>query len=152
ADGPNAGRRGRRSHFGSAHSRARCSARNRERSDAGADCDKRDSDHGCGRGKIVIAKSFLFLVGAATIAFAADSRLVSLRIEPESRVLQNAGSHQQLLAIATYADGGTRDLTAVAKWSLSDPSLASLDQNGVLSSRADGKVAAVAVVDGTRAE
>ncbi len=78
---------------------------------------------------------------------------VSLRIEPESRVLQNAGSHQQLLAVGTYADGSTRDLTAVAKWALSDPSLVLLDQNdGVpLSSRADGKVAAIAVVDGTRA-
>jgi hypothetical protein len=99
----------------------------------------------------VTARWIFGFTAYATMAAAADPHLVSLSVEPGRRTLENAGSHQQLLAIGKYEDGSTRDLTGQAQWTVSDPSLASIDREGMLKAVADGKVAAIAIVDGQRA-
>jgi hypothetical protein len=89
----------------------------------------------------VTARWIFGFAAYATMAAAADPHLVSLSVEPGRRTLENAGSHQQLLAIGKYEDGSTRDLTGQAQWTVSDPSLASVDREGMLKAVADGKVA-----------
>jgi len=42
-----------------------------------------------------------------------------------------AGSTQQFRATGTYTDGSTADLTAGVTWSSSDPSVATVDANGL---------------------
>jgi hypothetical protein len=66
--------------------------------------------------------------------------------------MENAGSHQQLLAIGKYQDGSTRDLTGEAQWTVSNPALASVDREGMLKAISDGKVTATAAIEGQRAQ
>jgi hypothetical protein len=63
----------------------------------------------------------LCLTGAA---WAAGPNLVSIQTVPADVILNYRGATQQFLAIATYADGTERDVTAEAEWRVSDPTLA----------------------------
>ena len=72
----------------------------------------------------------------ASAAFGSD--LVGLRVEPASRSLHGSGASQQFLAIGRYADGTERDLTENARWQVSDPSLAELSKDALLSVRKEG--------------
>jgi hypothetical protein len=57
---------------------------------------------------------------------------VNLRIEPNGRELHGVDAMQQFLAIATYADGAERDVTATVRWSANSPQgLFQAKQNGV---------------------
>ena len=85
----------------------------------------------------------LFLFSSA--AFGAG--LVGLRVEPTSRVLYGSGASQQFLVIGTYADGSERDVTENAKWQLSDPSLAELRNEAILSVRKEGSLILTANVE-----
>ena len=61
-------------------------------------------------------RSWYLLALLSSVAAGAQLHTVGLRIEPGRRVLQNAGSHQQLLALGAYEDGNESDLTDQAKW------------------------------------
>ena len=43
------------------------------------------------------------------------------RIEPAARELHGVDAMQQFLAIATFADGAERDVTATVRWGTSSP-------------------------------
>ncbi len=88
----------------------------------------------------------------AALAVGSDPNLVSLRMEPDRRTLQNAGAHQQLLALGHYDDGSERDLTEGARWTVSDKAVADVDTAGLLKSIGDGQVTVTAVVLGRQAE
>lgn len=65
---------------------------------------------------------------------------VSLRVEPATRALHGAGAMQQFLAIATYADGSTGDVTESVQWKVAQTGLAEAAGAGLLKARADGTV------------
>jgi hypothetical protein len=88
----------------------------------------------------------------AALAAGADPKLVSLRVEPSRRTLQNAGAHQQLLALGHYDDGSERDLTEGARWTVSDKAVAEVDTAGLLKALGDGQVTVSAVALGRQAQ
>ena len=53
--------------------------------------------------------------------------------------LQGKGAAQQLLVIGTYADGLERDLTESSRFSIADPALAEIDDQGRVWARSDGR-------------
>ena len=65
----------------------------------------------------------------------------SVRVYPASVNLTNARDRQSLLVQAVYAEGVTRDVTDLAEFTLSDPTLARFDKN-VLHGQADGTTTA----------
>jgi len=56
--------------------------------------------------------------------------LVSLAVDPVLASVP-AGATQQFHATGTYTDGSTADLTSSVIWSSSDPSVATVDANGL---------------------
>ena len=64
--------------------------------------------------------------------------VISLRTLPSQATLQGARATQQFLAIAKYADGTERDVTAEAEWRLSDPTLAKFISPARVAPTADG--------------
>lgn len=97
------------------------------------------------------ARCLLWFVAMAVLSGATGPRLTSLRVEPGRRMLQNAASHQQLLAVGKYSDGSERDLTDRTKWSISNVSLAKVDAGGRLDAIGDGEVIVTAEVEGQSA-
>ena len=65
----------------------------------------------------------------------------SIRVYPASVNLTNARDRQSLLVQAVYAEGVTQDVTDLAEFTLSDPTLARFDKN-VLHGQADGTTTA----------
>jgi len=94
---------------------------------------------------------YIVVVCIASVAFGADTGLVSLRIEPQERTLHGAGASQQLLLVGGYADGTEKDLTETARWELSEPALAEIKE-GLLSARKDGVLNIVARSGGKTAQ
>jgi Rad3-related DNA helicase len=79
------------------------------------------------------------LVGlTATAAQAADAPLASLSVSPASVKLTTKRDRQSVIVQATFANGLTRDVTAEAKFSLSDAKSVVLTGN-TLTPKADGK-------------
>ena len=83
---------------------------------------------------------------------AAQLHIVSLRVEPGKRLLQNAGSHQQLLVLGKYEDGSESDLTAQAHWVTSQPGIVEIAADGLLKAVSDGQVTVTAEAEGRRAQ
>ncbi|HZT28332.1 MAG TPA: DUF1553 domain-containing protein [Bryobacteraceae bacterium] len=92
------------------------------------------------------------LLAAAMTLYAADARLVSLRVAPEKRTLEGAGSHQRLIALGRFDDASERDLTDQARWTVSDERVARAGADGVLRAAGDGQVTVTAAVEGLRAQ
>ena len=57
--------------------------------------------------------------------------LVNVTIAPESRLL-HPESQQQLIVTAHYSDGSTRDVTAVSHYQSNESAIASVDENGLV--------------------
>jgi hypothetical protein len=85
------------------------------------------------------------IVNLAAAAWAAPE-LVSLKTVPSEVTLQYAGAAQQFVAIATYADGTERDVTAAAEWRLSNPAVAQLIGPARLAAVSDGSLSITAVL------
>ncbi len=60
-----------------------------------------------------------------------DPALVSLSISPQENLAQR-GETRQLRVEATYSDGNTRDVTAWTKFTSTDESVATVDENGLV--------------------
>ncbi len=88
--------------------------------------------------------ALLLVAGAA----GAESKLVSLQTVPAKASLSYAGSGQQFLAIATYADGTERDVTGEVGWRVSNPALARVAGAGRLTALADGSLTVTAALPG----
>ena len=67
--------------------------------------------------------------------------LTAISISPSGNTIQ-AGSTQQFSATGTfqYYDGATGDITARTEWTSSDPQVASIDSNGLVTGNAYGTV------------
>ena len=97
-------------------------------------------------------RHWCLLTMLASLATGAQLHTVSLRIEPGRRILQNAGSHQQLLAVGKYGDGNESDLTDQAKWTVSNAAVVNIGTGGLLTAVSDGQVMVTAEADGHRAQ
>ena len=88
--------------------------------------------------------AMLLFAGAA----GAESKLVSLQTVPAKVDLSYAGSGQQFLAIAIYADDTERDVTGEVGWRVSNPALARVMGAGRLTAIADGSLTVTAALPG----
>ena len=69
---------------------------------------------------------------------------VKLEILPGARVLNAPAKTQQTVAIVTYADGSTRDVTPVCYYNPSNPEIADVDADGHVTFKSRGEVAVIA--------
>jgi len=90
----------------------------------------------------------LLLASALTGHAWADTapKLLSLRVLPEQRTLHGKKASQQFLVLGQYADKRERDLTAQAKFTLSNAAAARADEAGRVFATGDGETALVATV------
>lgn len=92
-------------------------------------------------------------MGAFTVrAFDGDSFFVdvevdSLAIDPVALTMF-IGGEEQLAAIETMTDASTVDVTATATWTTSDPEVATVDSDGLVTVVAVGSVVISAKADG----
>jgi hypothetical protein len=68
----------------------------------------------------------------------ADPDLIELEVFPKSVTLETAADFHRVIGIVRMKDASTHDVTRQAKWSLADPTVASLDGSTLSPSR-DGK-------------
>ena len=73
--------------------------------------------------------------------------LESVRLEPRNPTLWGARARQRFVVIGTYRNGLERDLTAQARFSIGEPSLASVDASGRVTALAQGNTAVRAEVN-----
>src|SRR5712692_6997857 len=92
--------------------------------------------------------ALLLISGGATAA----PQIVSLEIFPAEVTLRGSRATQQFVAIATYADGSERDVTADAEWSISRPALVKLVGAARLAGVANGHLTFRAAVSGARSQ
>jgi hypothetical protein len=57
------------------------------------------------------------------------------------RVLRGAGARQQIGVTASFTDGTSRDVSAIASFESSHPSVATVDENGLVTARGRGQAA-----------
>lgn len=76
--------------------------------------------------------------GAISDADKAPS-VAKLEIFPPAAVLEGDGTAQQFVAVATYADGTTRDVTDLAFFSSNNDSCAPVDENGLVKAVSRGE-------------
>ena len=68
--------------------------------------------------------------------------LAKVEVYPESgRILREPSRAQQLLVLAHYADGSTRDVTRIASYSSSEDSVATVDPDGLVEGKDRGEIA-----------
>ncbi|MDG2384750.1 MAG: DUF1549 and DUF1553 domain-containing protein [Pirellulaceae bacterium] len=70
---------------------------------------------------------------------------VAVQVEPKSRVLpiHDDGGRQQMQVIASFSDGSSRDVTRIASYTLSDPSVGDVTPTGVVLANQRGQTAVV---------
>src|SRR5262249_6592510 len=72
-------------------------------------------------------------------ATASSPKLSALEVFPTQRVLETNGGGQQLEVTAVFADGSRRDVTRLARFSLSDPEAAAVSADGLVTRRKMGE-------------
>lgn len=82
--------------------------------------------------------------GAGNSAASVPSTLISITVTPTDPGIA-IGKMQQFIAMGTYSDSSTRDLTSSATWTSSDPIVATVNPAGLVSSRAIGSAMITAV-------
>ena len=96
--------------------------------------------------------------GTATITAALDSVTGSMPVDITAAALTAItvapavptlplGTHQQLAAMATFADGSTADVTAMATWASNRPQIATVSAGGLVSGDAIGAATIIATLD-----
>ena len=73
--------------------------------------------------------------------------VVSVEVFPPQAVLEGESAAQRMVAVATYADGSTRDLSRLAAFSTNNASVASIDQDGVVTAGQRGEAFVMARFD-----
>src|SRR5439155_20127115 len=74
-------------------------------------------------------------------------KVVKLELFPPQAVLQGAGTTQQLLARAVYADGTDRDVTHLAVFLTSNDNSAPINENGLMTAANRGEAFLMARYD-----
>ena len=90
----------------------------------------------------VIALSWLVSVASVVLAETEldSKKLVSLTVVPAEATLSGKGASRQFVLIGTYADGFSRDVTLRGNWTLSNPAVGELTNDGNLTARFTGNV------------
>ena len=91
--------------------------------------------------------SFLFVMSAALPA----AEMTNLRTVPSQATLTGAAATQQFLAVATYADGTERDITAEAEWRVSQPQAARFVSTARIGPLKNGTLSVTATIGGRTA-
>jgi hypothetical protein len=73
-----------------------------------------------------------------------DPVLVGIEVAPQRRTMDREG-RQQLVVIARYSDGSTRDVTRTAQYESNEPDLAEVSETGLVTSQQSAGTAAVMV-------
>jgi hypothetical protein len=81
-----------------------------------------------------------WIAGGMTPPAESDSRILKLEVSPKATTLA-AGSEQQLKVLAHYSDGHAEDVTRWVKYSSADPSVASVDDDGMVKMQGHGEAA-----------
>ncbi len=74
-------------------------------------------------------------------------KVSSVAIYPQQAVLEGANAKQRFVAVATYADGSTRDVTELAAFSTNNPTTATIDAAGNVTAGARGEAYVMARFD-----
>jgi uncharacterized protein YjdB len=98
-------------------------------------------------GSSVITAAFEGKNGATTLTVL-QAKLVSIAVAPATQVL-NVGNSQQYLAIGTFDNNTTRDITAVSTFASASPAVATIVANGTGGGMALAKAAGAAVISAT---
>lgn len=77
-------------------------------------------------------KTFLALIVAPLMLSAAPKDLVDLQVYPKDAILQSLRGKQQIMLQAKFADSTTRDVSAEAKYTFSNPALVKFEKNIIL--------------------
>ena len=72
------------------------------------------------------------------------AEVTKIEVFPNKRVFRPAGSQQQLIVMATFADGSMRDVTPLTVFSSSNEQVASVNENGLVSKGGRGETAVLA--------
>lgn len=83
---------------------------------------------GVNAGNSLITAAFEGKTGSATVTVL-PAKLVSIAVAPANQVL-NVGNSQQFLAIATFDNNTTRDITAVSTFASASPAVATIAASG----------------------
>jgi hypothetical protein len=75
---------------------------------------------------------------------AAAAQLVSVEVYPKFRTLTEPGLQQQILVIAKFSDGTSRDVTEDSRYSSSNENVARIDEAGLVNSLNKGEAAIMA--------
>lgn len=73
--------------------------------------------------------------------------VASVEVFPPQAVLEGESATQRMVAVATYADGSTRDLSRLAAFSTNNASVADIDQDGVVTAGQRGEAFVMARFD-----
>ncbi len=82
---------------------------------------------------------------------AAAARVTGIQIFPPTPLLQQRGDTQQLIVIATYSDGSTRDVTRDSVFDTSSFEVATVSRQGTISAVRRGEAAALVRYEGNYA-
>lgn len=103
-----------------------------------------------GKGSAELSASLFGVMGSGAVTVT-DATLVALAISPRAMTLA-LGAEQQFVAMGTFSDGSSQDLTGAATWSSSVPAVAAIsnaaDSKGVATSVSIGPTIIVASVGG----
>ncbi len=94
----------------------------------------------------------VMLNGSASASHEITESLLSLRLIPQEVSLWGSGATQRLVLLGRYADGLERDLTAHGDFSVSDPSVARLDDAGKVAAVTNGAATLRVALEGFRTE
>ena len=75
--------------------------------------------------------------------------LASIVVTPSSPSNLGIGANQQFEAMATYSDGSSSDITSKVTWKSSNPEIANISLNGLVTGSAAGTTKITAFTDGT---
>jgi hypothetical protein len=81
------------------------------------------------------------LAMAVPLLGAAEPKVLSLQVKPETATLAGAGARQQFIAIARMSDGMEVDVTAETAWSATPTATVRIAAEGLVTAQADGAAA-----------
>lgn len=73
---------------------------------------------------------------------------IAIEVQPKEFALASPRAMQQVIVTGVYSDGGTRDLTALAEYSIGDTRIASVTPGGFVQPRTDGATTLMIKVGG----
>ncbi|MGB3217798.1 MAG: Ig-like domain-containing protein, partial [Anaerolineae bacterium] len=90
-------------------------------------------------------------IGVIGVQQIVTAPLETIVISPTTPIVE-VGSTQQLAAIGTFGDGSSGAVTAMASWFISDTTIATISETGLVTAQSVGNTTITASVDGIHAE